>query len=100
MVCNDLFRILHSLYVLHYVHRLLGSEPLDPLVHRETKEPPAYPASCRIRLNSQNQGDTAMRYTRLATYDVVKGTFPELVGLAEKGILPIFIASPASSITD
>jgi len=31
-----------------------------------------------------------MRYTRLATYDMVKGTFPELVGLAEKGILPIF----------
>ena len=31
-----------------------------------------------------------MRYTRLATYDIVKGTFPELVGLAEKGILPIF----------
>ena len=33
-----------------------------------------------------------MRYTRLATYDVVKGTFPELVGLAEKGILPIYYA--------
>ena len=31
-----------------------------------------------------------MRYTRLATYDMVKGTFPELVGMAEKGILPIF----------
>ena len=31
-----------------------------------------------------------MRHARLATYDLVKGTFPELVGLAEKGILPVF----------
>jgi hypothetical protein len=31
-----------------------------------------------------------MRYTRIATYNMVKGTFPELVGLAEKGILPVF----------
>ena len=35
-----------------------------------------------------------MRFTRLATYDMVKGTFPELVGLAEKGILPIFSKEP------
>ena len=35
-----------------------------------------------------------MRYTRLATYDMVKGTFPELVGLADKGILPIFTREP------
>jgi hypothetical protein len=26
--CNDLSRILHSLCLLHYVNRLLGSEPL------------------------------------------------------------------------
>jgi hypothetical protein len=31
-----------------------------------------------------------MRYTRLSTYDLTKGTFPELTGIAEKGILPIF----------
>ena len=35
-----------------------------------------------------------MRYTRLATYDMVKGTFPELTGIAEKGILPIFAREP------
>ena len=35
-----------------------------------------------------------MRYTRLATYDMVKGTFPELVSLADKGILPIFAREP------
>lgn len=35
-----------------------------------------------------------MRYIRLATYDVVKGTFPELTGLAEKGILPLFAKEP------
>ena len=35
-----------------------------------------------------------MRYTRLATYDMVKGTFPELVGLADKDILPIFAREP------
>jgi hypothetical protein len=35
-----------------------------------------------------------MRYTRLATYDIVKGTFPELTGIAEKGILPLFIREP------
>ena len=31
-----------------------------------------------------------MRFARLATYDLVKGTFPELVDLAEAGILPVF----------
>ena len=31
-----------------------------------------------------------MRYTRLSTYDLTKGTFPELTDIAEKGILPIF----------
>ena len=35
-----------------------------------------------------------MRYTRLATYDMVKGTFPELVSMADKGILPIFAREP------
>jgi heme-degrading monooxygenase HmoA len=35
-----------------------------------------------------------MRYTRLATYDVVKGTFPELTTIAEKGILPLFANEP------
>jgi heme-degrading monooxygenase HmoA len=35
-----------------------------------------------------------MRYTRLATYDIVKGTFPELTGIAEKGILPLFEKQP------
>ena len=35
-----------------------------------------------------------MRYTRLATYDIVKGTFPELTGMAEKGILPLFVKEP------
>jgi len=35
-----------------------------------------------------------MRYTRLATYDIVKGTFPELTGIAEKGILPLFANEP------
>ena len=35
-----------------------------------------------------------MRYTRLATYNMTTGTFPELVGLAEKGILPIFTREP------
>ncbi len=35
-----------------------------------------------------------MRYTRLATYDIVKGTFPELTTIAEKGILPMLIREP------
>lgn len=35
-----------------------------------------------------------MRYTRLATYDIVKGTFPELTDLAEKGVLPLFEKAP------
>ena len=35
-----------------------------------------------------------MRYTRLATYDIVKGTFPELTDIAEKGILPLFAREP------
>jgi heme-degrading monooxygenase HmoA len=35
-----------------------------------------------------------MRYTRLATYDIIKGTFPELTDMAEKGILPLFEKQP------
>ena len=35
-----------------------------------------------------------MLYTRLATYDLVKGTFPELTAMAEKGILPLFHKEP------
>lgn len=35
-----------------------------------------------------------MRYTRLATYDIVKGTVPELTGMAENGILPLFAKEP------
>lgn len=35
-----------------------------------------------------------MRYTRLATYDIVKGDFPELTSMAEKGILPLFEREP------
>ena len=35
-----------------------------------------------------------MRYTRLATYDMVKGTFPELTKIAEHGILPILTLEP------
>jgi heme-degrading monooxygenase HmoA len=35
-----------------------------------------------------------MRYTRLSTYDLVKGDFNELTGIAEKGILPTFVREP------
>jgi heme-degrading monooxygenase HmoA len=35
-----------------------------------------------------------MRYTRLATYDIVKGNFPELTTMAENGILPLFAREP------
>lgn len=35
-----------------------------------------------------------MRYTRISTYDVIKGDFTELTGLAEKGILPMFVKAP------
>jgi hypothetical protein len=31
-----------------------------------------------------------MRYTRISTYDLTKGTFDELTGMVEKGILPTF----------
>ncbi len=35
-----------------------------------------------------------MRYTRISTYDIVKGTFPELTGIFGKGMLPIFNREP------
>ena len=35
-----------------------------------------------------------MRYTKLSTYDLTNGTFPELTAIAEKGILPLFAKEP------
>ncbi len=35
-----------------------------------------------------------MRYTGISTYDMTKGTFDELTGIAEKGILPTFANLP------
>jgi hypothetical protein len=35
-----------------------------------------------------------MRYTRISTYDLTNGTFDELTGIAEKGILPMFAREP------
>ena len=35
-----------------------------------------------------------MRYTRLSTYDLTKGSFDELTGMVEKGILPTFVSEP------
>jgi hypothetical protein len=35
-----------------------------------------------------------MRYTRLSTYDIIKGTFPELTGIVGKGMLPLFNKEP------
>lgn len=35
-----------------------------------------------------------MRYMRLATYDVLKGTFPELTTITERGLLPLFEREP------
>lgn len=35
-----------------------------------------------------------MRYARIATYDMVKGTFPEMTASAERGILPLFARQP------
>ena len=35
-----------------------------------------------------------MRYTRISTYDMTKGTFDELTGIAEEGILPMFAKEP------
>ena len=35
-----------------------------------------------------------MRYIRLSTYDMTTGSFDELTGIAEKGILPTFANEP------
>ena len=35
-----------------------------------------------------------MRYTRISTYDMTSGTFDELTGIAEKGILPTLVKLP------
>jgi hypothetical protein len=35
-----------------------------------------------------------MRYIRLSTYDVTKGSFEELTSIAENGILPVFAKEP------
>jgi heme-degrading monooxygenase HmoA len=35
-----------------------------------------------------------MRYTRLSTYDLTKGSFDELTGMVEKGILPTYVSEP------
>ena len=35
-----------------------------------------------------------MRYTRLSTYELTNGTFHELTGIAEKGILPKYERVP------
>ena len=35
-----------------------------------------------------------MRYIRLSTYDMTAGSFDELTGIAEKGILPTFAKEP------
>ena len=35
-----------------------------------------------------------MRYTGISTYDMTRGTFDELTGIAEKGILPTFANLP------
>jgi len=35
-----------------------------------------------------------MRYTRISTYDIVKGDFNELTAIVEKGILPTFEGAP------
>ena len=35
-----------------------------------------------------------MNYTRISTYDLMKGDFHELSGLVEKGILPKLVTEP------
>ena len=50
------------------------------------------PVSCR--LSHMGAEEKTMRYSRISTYDLTKGTFPELTGIAEKGILPTFVKEP------
>ena len=35
-----------------------------------------------------------MQYTRISTYDLTKGSFAELTGIVEKGLLPTFVKEP------
>jgi len=35
-----------------------------------------------------------MRYIRLSTYEMTKGTFDEMTEICEKGVLPIFASQP------
>jgi hypothetical protein len=35
-----------------------------------------------------------MQYTRISTYDLTKGTFAELTGIVEQGLLPTFAKEP------
>ncbi len=35
-----------------------------------------------------------MRYTQISTYDMTRGTFGDLTGICEKGVLPIFAGKP------
>ena len=35
-----------------------------------------------------------MQFTRLSTYDLTKGTFDELTGIVEMGLLPTFAREP------
>lgn len=35
-----------------------------------------------------------MQYTRLSTYDLTKGSFAELTGIVEQGLLPTFVKEP------
>ena len=35
-----------------------------------------------------------MHYTRLSTYEINEGTFDELTGIVEKGMLPLFTKEP------
>ena len=35
-----------------------------------------------------------MQYTRISTYDLTKGTFAELTGIVEQGLLPTFVKEP------
>jgi hypothetical protein len=48
----------------------------------------------RIDLAASGAKEKTMRYTRLSTYDLNKGTFDELTGIVEKGILPTFVQEP------
>lgn len=48
----------------------------------------------RVDLAASGAQGEDMQYTRIATYDLIKGNFNELTGIAEKGILPMFAKEP------